>query len=105
MATLCINQRNIFSAKFIKINSHYKKIGCSINVLQQSACLVVNPITLGNCFPLELHAGGLDLRFYDGSDWGLTVGFLLLRYSIVFTVESLSLCYLLFISRFVFTRI
>ena len=39
---------NDFSAQFIKIISHYKKIGYSINVLQQTACLVVNPITVGN---------------------------------------------------------
>ena len=26
----------------------YKKIGYNINVLQQTACLVVNPITVGN---------------------------------------------------------
>ena len=35
-----------FSAQFIKIISHYKKIGYNINLLQQAACLVVNPITL-----------------------------------------------------------
>ena len=28
--------------------SHHKKIGYNINVLQQNACLVVNPITIGN---------------------------------------------------------
>ena len=39
---------NNFSAQFIKIISHYKKIGYTINVLQQTACLVVNPITVGN---------------------------------------------------------
>ena len=39
---------NNFSAQFIKIISHYKKIGYSINVLQQTACLVVNPVTVGN---------------------------------------------------------
>ena len=39
---------NIFSAQFIKIISHYKKIGYNINVLQQTACFVVNPITVGN---------------------------------------------------------
>ena len=39
---------NIFSAQFIKIISHYKKIGCNINVLQRTACLVVNPVTVGN---------------------------------------------------------
>ena len=39
---------NNFSAQFIKIMFHYKKIGYNINVLQQTACLVVNPITVGN---------------------------------------------------------
>ena len=38
-----------FSAQFMKKKSHYKKIGYNINVLQQLACLVVNPIT----FPLN----------------------------------------------------
>ena len=51
---------NNFSAQFIKIISHYKKIGYNINVLQQTACLVVNPITVGNfaflfnCTPVGL---------------------------------------------------
>ena len=39
---------NSFSAQFIKIIFHYKKIGYNINVLQQTACLVVNPIMVGN---------------------------------------------------------
>ena len=33
---------------FIKTISNHKKIGCDINVLQQTACLVVNSITVGN---------------------------------------------------------
>ena len=37
---------NNFSAQLIKIISHY--VGYNINVLQQTACLVVNPITVGN---------------------------------------------------------
>ena len=37
-----------FSAQFIKIISHYLKIDYNINVLQQTVCLVVNPITVGN---------------------------------------------------------
>ena len=37
-----------FSAQFIKIISNYKKFGYNINALQQTACLVVNPITVGN---------------------------------------------------------
>ena len=46
------------SAQFIEIISHYKKIGYNINVLQQTACLVVNLITvdnfafLFNCMPM-----------------------------------------------------
>ena len=50
MVTWCINWRgsNNCLAQFIKIISHYKKIGYYINVLQQTACLVVNPITVGN---------------------------------------------------------
>ena len=49
-----------FSAQFIKIISHFKKIGYNINVLQQTACLVVNPTTVGNyaflfiCTPVGL---------------------------------------------------
>ena len=39
---------NIFSAQFIKIISHYKKIGNYIYVLQQTACLVVYPFTICN---------------------------------------------------------
>ena len=39
---------NNFSVQFIKIISHYKKIGYNIHVLQQTAYLVVNPITVGN---------------------------------------------------------
>ena len=40
---------NIFSAQFmiIKIISQFKTNGY-VNVLQQTACLVVNPITVGN---------------------------------------------------------
>ena len=46
---------NNFSALLIKIISHYKKnIGYNINALQQTACLVVKPITFGNfVFPLN----------------------------------------------------
>ena len=36
---------NNFSAQFIKI---IKQIGYTIYVLQQTACLVVNPIKVGN---------------------------------------------------------
>ena len=38
---------NTFSAQFIKITTHYINIDYNINVLQQTACLVINPITFG----------------------------------------------------------
>ena len=41
----CINN---FSSQFIKVISHYKTIDYIINVLQQTACLVVNPIMVDN---------------------------------------------------------
>ena len=37
---------NNFSAHIIRIVSHYQKIGYNINILQHTACLVVNPITV-----------------------------------------------------------
>ena len=53
MVNWCINcekivDSNNFSAQFIYIISHYKKIGYNINVLQKTACLMVNPITFGD---------------------------------------------------------
>ena len=39
---------NNFSAQFIEIISHLKKIGYNIYVLQQTASLMANPITVGN---------------------------------------------------------
>ena len=59
---------NNFSAQFIKIISHYKKIGYNINVLQQTACLVVNPITVGkfaflfNCTPVGRTSDSMMVR-------------------------------------------
>ena len=106
---------NKFSAQFIKIITHYKKIGYNINVLQQTACLVVNPITVGNfaflfnCSPVGPTSDSMTVWLKDLSidemvgDWcfgccqvyrSLPVGFLSLRYSVLFTVESLSLLYL-----------
>ena len=39
---------NSFSVQFIKIISHYKKVGYNKNALQQTACLVVDQIMAGN---------------------------------------------------------
>ena len=60
---------NNFSAQFIKIISHYKKIGYNINVLQTDCMLGSQPNHGWQlCFPLKLLAGGSDFRLYDGSD-------------------------------------
>ena len=62
---------NNFSAQFIKIISHYKKIGYNINVLQQTACLVVIPITVGNfaflfnCTPVGRTSDSMMVRLKD----------------------------------------
>ena len=40
--------KKIVGSNNFKIIFHYKKISFNINILQQTACLVVNPITVGN---------------------------------------------------------
>ena len=51
--------RTEFSDQFRKIIIHHKRIGYDLNVMQQSACLVVNPIAvdnfaaLFNCTPVD----------------------------------------------------
>ena len=62
---------NNFSGQFIKIISHYKNIGYNINVLQQTACLVVNPITVGNfaflfnCTPVGRTSDSMKVQLID----------------------------------------
>ena len=41
--------RNDFSFQFRKIITRYRRIGYNLNVMQQSACLVFNPIMVDNC--------------------------------------------------------
>ena len=112
-----------FSAQFIKIISHYKKIGCNNNVLQQTACLVVNPITVGKLISSWIARPWVGLqtlwRFrlkdlyidemvgawcFCQTHQGIPVRFLLLRYSVLFTVEYLSLLYLHFMPWFICSR-
>ena len=48
-----------FSDQFRKIIMRYKRIGYNLNVMRQSACLVINPITINgyaaifNCTPVD----------------------------------------------------
>ena len=58
-----------FSAQFIKIISHYENSDYKINVLRQTACLVVNPITVDFfAFLFNCTSAASDFRLYDGSD-------------------------------------
>ena len=57
-----------FSVQFVGVVSHYKKIGYNINVLQQTACLVVNQVTVSNFAFLFNCPLWSDFRLYDSSD-------------------------------------
>ena len=60
---------NNFLARFIKMVSHYKRVGCGIHVLQRTACLEVSPAAVGGfaflfgCAPVgqASDCGGSDL--------------------------------------------
>ena len=53
---------NNFSSQFSKIISHYRKIGYNIIVLRKTACMVVNPIKVGNfAFPFNCTPEGSTL--------------------------------------------
>ena len=56
------------STQYIKIITDYKKIGYNTNVLQETACLVVNPNTVGNfailfnCTPVGQTSDSMTVR-------------------------------------------
>ena len=48
--------RTDFSDQFRKIIIRHKRIGYDLNVMRQSVCLVINPITVAahfNCTPVD----------------------------------------------------
>ena len=51
-----------FSVQFIKIISHYKKIGYNINVLKRTPCLVVGPVMVGNFFSSLIARFGMEVQ-------------------------------------------
>ena len=64
----------IFPYHFKKIVVRYKKIGYNINVMRQTACLVVNPIKVNSfayLFNLPPHCRS-DVRLNDGTILNLT---------------------------------
>ena len=74
---------NGFSARFIRVVSHYRKIGCGIDVLQQAARMVVSLVTVGgfaflfDCTPVGRASGSVVFPiwglvcWWDG--WGLVL--------------------------------
>ena len=48
-----------------KIITRYRRIGENLNVIRQSACLVFNPILVGN---YAAFFSGSGVRLYDGPD-------------------------------------
>ena len=60
--------RTVFSDQFRKIITRHKRIGYDLNVMGQSACLVINPITVDN-FAAVFHCTPVDRASdYDGPD-------------------------------------
>ena len=113
---------NNFSAQFIKIISHYKKMAITLmycnrlhawwSTQSQLATLLFSLIarrwfglqTLWRFRLKDLSSDEMVGAWCFGclsGPLGLPIGFLLRWYSVLFTVESLSLLYLLFISWFV----
>ena len=63
-----------FSDQFRKIIMRYKRIGYNVNVMRQSACLVINPVTVdGYAALFKLHAGESGVGLHDGPDLKLFI--------------------------------
>ena len=64
-----------FSDQLRKNIMRYKRIGYNLNVMRQSACLVINPITvdgyaaLFNCTPVDRASDGPDLKLFILVGW------------------------------------
>ena len=60
-----ISGMTVFSDQFPKIIMRYKRTGYYLNVMRQSACFVINPITvdgfaaLFNCTPVDRASGSM----------------------------------------------
>ena len=79
MVTVCIIiGRNDFSDQFRKIIIRYKRIGYNMNVMRQTACLMVKPVmvnnfaALFNCMPAG-RASDSGLKTSNEVGWGLMI--------------------------------
>ena len=76
--------KSIFSKQFRKLINRYKRIGYNIDVMRQTACLVINPITVDsyafffNCtaavraslnYGLQVHKAFLSGLEFDATSW------------------------------------
>ena len=78
---------------------------CSITYWTSIKLVQIIPLGLKMALPWGPHIlHGLDAWAVYRAHWGLPFEFLLLQYSVVFTVESSCLLYLLFISWFICSR-
>ena len=74
--------RTDFSDQFQKMIIRHKRIGYDLNVMRQSACLVINPITVDNvaaffnCTPVD--------RAPDGGSDVVSVSCFGVRFSVMF---------------------
>ena len=108
-----IVSRSNFSGQFWKITIRYKRTGYNMNVMRQTACLVVYPVTVGkfaalfNCTPAGLASdlmkapaenfqlSGLGVKLWNWSGPPGTVGLLLpQRFRVGLAVEYSS-CFIL----------
>ena len=56
-----------FSEQFRKIINRYKRIGYGLNIMRQTACLVISPIGVDSCVSLLNSTDGASgLRLNDG---------------------------------------
>ena len=103
MARVATNRLRVEAAgKLLFIFLYFStKTACCSMFIQFSACLQNITVKKQEGSDLKIH---VLMRWYGPhalavcrAQQGLPVGFLLLRYSVLFTVESLSLLYLLFI--------
>ena len=53
--------------QFRKLYNRYKRIGYSLDIMRQTACLVINPVIVdGYALLFNFHDGGSGLRLNDG---------------------------------------
>ena len=88
-----------FSDQFKKIIMRYKRIGYNVDMMRQSACLVVNPITVNNfavlfnCTPVGRGSDSNIAKYLAGWGWTLVCFFWPIEVQLVVSFcASVSVC-------------